>query len=305
MTKEILVTGLSPTIQKTMTFARPWEKNEVNRTGQSLMSASGKGANTARILAQMGEKVSLLTQTGGRLGPFFVEEMEKSGVRIYSCPGDTEIRFCYTLLTESPFSATELVEEGDPVSPATEALIRRTYEEKLTGAAALVVAGSAAPGFSSSLYRDFILTAGKQGIPVVVDRHGPLLKEVLEVGPLVVKINMYEFLLSYDIPLEAVQDVGEDYYGPVGEWGKKLFREYGHRFVLTNGERDTLVIDGEKTERLTPVKKEPVNPIGCGDAVTAGVASGMTAGLSLTESASRGMEWAALNLVQKAPGTVR
>jgi tagatose 6-phosphate kinase len=305
MTEEILVTGFSPTIQKTMTFIRSWEKNEVNRTDRSLMSASGKGANTARILAQMGEKVGLLTQTGGRLGSFFVEEMEKSGVRVYACSGDTEIRFCYTLLTEDPFTATELVEEGDPVSPETEVLIRRTFEEKLPRSSALVVAGSAAPGFSPSLYGDFIRAAGKKGIPVVVDRHGPLLREVAADGPLVVKINMYEFLLSYEIPLEAVQNVGEEYYGPVGEWGKKLFREYGHRFVLTNGGRDTLVIDGEKTERLTPVRNEPVNPIGCGDAVTGGVVSGLTAGLSLTESAARGMEWAALNLVQKAPGTVR
>jgi len=304
MKGKILVTGLSPTIQKTLTFSRPWEKNEVNRTGEALISASGKGANTARILAQMGEPVGLLTQTGGRLESYFREEMEKSGVEVYPCSGPTEIRYCYTLLTDDPFTATELVEEGDPVPKETEEGIRREFSARLGDASALVIAGSASPGFSPSLYGDFIRAAGKRDIPLVVDRHGPLLREVLKESPLVVKINMYEFLLSYEVPREPVQDVGEDFYEPIAEWGRELSRRYGHRFVLTNGERDTLVIDGDRADRLTPRRARPVNPIGCGDAVTAGVVSGLVGGLSLAEAASRGMEWAALNLVRKAPGTV-
>ena len=158
--KYILVAGLSPTIQKTLTFSRDWKKNEVNRTADALISASGKGANTARILAQNHNPVRLISQTGGRLEGFFIDEMEREGVKVCACSGPTEIRYCSTLLSENPFSMTELVEEGAPVPPETEKKVRGEFETQLERASLLVVAGSASPGFSPSLYKDFITMAG-------------------------------------------------------------------------------------------------------------------------------------------------
>ena len=301
----ILVIGLSPTLQKTLSFPAGWREGEVNRTADSLLNASGKGANAARILAQQGYPVKLITQTGGPLEGYFVEEMEREGVVVCACSGPTAIRYCTTLLSENPFSMTELVEEGETVPRETEEAVRREFARQLEGASLLVVAGSASPGFSSFIYKDFITEAGRRKIPVVIDRHGPLLRELLGIVPLVVKINMYEFLLSYDSEGEARQDVDEEEYERIAELGRRLNREYGHRFVLTNGERDTLVIDGKGVESIPPVKADVVNPIGCGDSVTAGVAAGLNRGLSLGDSARLGMEWAALNLARKEPGTTR
>ena len=116
---------------------------------------------------------------------------------------------------------------------------------------------------------------------------------------------MYEFLLSYDDPENAVQDVRSDLYGPIAGLGKKLNHNYGHRFVLTNGERETMVIDEQGERLIPPARAVAVNPIGCGDAVTAGVAAGLNRGMPLYDAAKLGMEWAALNLGLKEPGTIR
>jgi fructose-1-phosphate kinase PfkB-like protein len=302
--KNILVVSLSPTIQKTLLFDGGWKKNEVNRTPHSLISASGKGANTARILAQGGESVSLLTQTGGDMADFFVKSLEKSGVRMITCPGNSDIRFCYTLIESQPYSATELVEEGTPVSQEVEAAIRSVFIKELDKAATVIIAGSASPGFSPHIYRDFINEVGKRKITLVIDRHGAILRETLESAPMVVKINMYEFLISYFPEKEWNQDVTEDYYSRVIEKGRELSLKFGHKFVLTNGERDTLIIEGDRIDRLTPKKGNPLNPIGCGDAVTAGTAAGLLNGLSLKDSVEKGMTWAAVNLEKLAPGTI-
>ena len=303
--KYILVAGLSPTIQKTLSFPQDWKKSEVNRTVDALISASGKGANTARILAQNNNPVRLISQTGGRLEKFFINEMEREDVKVCFCTGPTEIRYCTTLLSENPFSMTELVEEGEPVPPETEKKVREEFNKQLDRASLLVVAGSSSPGFSPFLYKDFIELAGQRSLPVVIDRHGPLLGELLETAPLVVKINMYEFLLSYDDPDNAVQDIRSDQYGHIAGLGRKLNEKHGHRFVLTNGERETMVIDGQGDRLIKPAKAVPVNPIGCGDAVTAGVAAGLNHGMTLFDAAKLGMEWAVLNLGRKEPGTIR
>ena len=55
---------------------------------------------------------------------------------------------------------------------------------------------------------------------------------------------------------------------------------------------------------VTPLTAEVANPIGCGDAFTAGLALGLGQGLTLAEASQRGA-WAAWkNLQQILPGTL-
>lgn len=304
-TNHILVVSFSPTVQKTLIYGKPWKRNEVNRTDRALIHASGKGANTARVLAQSGEDCSLLTQVGGPLKDFFVGSLENEGVRMISVDSGVPLRFCYTILEEEPYGATELVEEGDPIPPGLEDRLFEKFMVQADGVGLLIVAGSSSPGFSKDVYIPYVKEADRRNIPVVVDRHGALLQQLLDVA-LIVKINMYEFLISYMPEKEWSQEVGEELYPVVTEKGREINALYGHRFVLTNGGDDTLIIDrGGRASRLTPQRLKPVNPIGCGDAVTAGTAAGLNRGLSLKESVKLGMEWAALNLVRAAPGTLR
>ncbi len=303
--KPILVVSLNPTVQKTLVLDAI-ELGGVNRSNEYLFGVGGKGANASRVLKQLGHRPVYLTQAGGDLRPFFLSRLEEDGIQTEWVESHQEIRFCYTLIRRNPFSATEITENGAPVASGTEKRIRERFTELLPECRYLVIAGSKSPGFSPDIYLDMIQEARNINRRVVIDLAGRELKEALQHSPDVIKINMYEFISAFMPEAELPdQNIGNQWYEPVAERGIEIFSERGTKFVLSNGGRETLIIDGEKVSSISPEKPgKIVNPIGSGDAFTGGLTAGLLEGLSLHESTAKGMDCARRNLEYLKIGTI-
>lgn len=300
----VLVVSLNPTVQKTLVVDR-FEAGGVNRSSEYLFTVGGKGANASRVMRQLGHNPVYLTQAGGQLLPFFLARMKEDGVRTEWVESNSEIRFCYTLIQKEPFSASEIVENGVPVDPGTDRRVRDRFDTLLPECEALIIAGSKTAGFSSSIYLDMMKEARRRNKTIVIDLAGDELNASLEYSPSVVKINMYEFITAFMPEADlSGQNVGDGWYVPVTERGMEIWRERGSKFVLSNGGRDTLVIDGEKISRVTPERVKTVNPIGSGDAFTGGLTAGLIEGLALHNAAKKGMECAKRNLGLLKTGTI-
>jgi 1-phosphofructokinase/tagatose 6-phosphate kinase len=297
-----LTVCLNPTLQKTFWFPKV-ELAQVNRVSRQREDASGKGINVTRVLTQLGEQAVHVTQVGGAGADRFLELARDDKLDVRPVRAAIEIRNCYTLLDAGAGTTTELVEAGDQVSSGVEEDVRSAVTKLFGEARSLVISGSKAPGFSSELYPGLVERAQAAGLYVLIDVRGEDLIRSLPYRPDVVKINVSEFsatFLADQIPEER----------ETSELPSELFEKLadlstsGTSFVLTNGGRPTVVAHNGTTELIDVVPAEPVNAIGCGDAVTAGVVAGWARGMELGEAVRLGHECAAKNVVLEKPGTI-
>ena len=298
-----LVVCLNPTLQKTVRLAR-LVPGQVNRAESVRLDLAGKGVNTTRILQQLGEEAIHVTQAGGTQLETFQALVEHDGLSVRHVDADIEIRYCYTLLDGTDRSMTEIVEAGSKVPPGLEQEGLLVYRDLLADAHTVIIAGSKAPGFSDELYPAMVREARERGASVILDIRGGDLVNSLPYGPTLVKINVNEFSSTFlrdTLPEET----------PVPQMPEELSRSMiglaagGVEVVLTNGSQPVLYVNAGKVEQLSPARVEPVNPVGSGDAVTAGIAAGLRRGLPTREAIELGLDCARRNVLLEKPGTIR
>lgn len=305
MVESFLVVGLNPVIQRTLLLER-LRPGEVNRASQYWIDASGKGVNVARVLGQLGERAVHLTQIGGHQEALFLSLAGEDGVVLAPVPTQSEIRFCCTLLDAARHTTTEIVEEAEPISPGTEERVRRRFSELLPAHSQVVVSGTRATGFSSELVPDLVREARKRKAAVVLDLRSEDLIHSLPERPTLIKPNYAEFVgtfLSNQMPSEHERD-GE-MESAVRERMLEINREFGCHVVLTRGAFPTLFThEGQVCETaVEPLR--PLNTTGCGDAMTAGLASALARGSTLPQAILRGHDCARTSARCVRPGTLR
>src|SRR5215212_1430068 len=112
----ILCIGTTPTLQRTMTFAR-LTIDEVNRAAETHEHASGKAVNVARVLHTLGLPTLVTGFAGGRRGDAFREDLTRSNVPHDFTATQSETRLCTTLIDRTTNQVTELVEESPAATP--------------------------------------------------------------------------------------------------------------------------------------------------------------------------------------------
>jgi fructose-1-phosphate kinase PfkB-like protein len=255
-----LAVCLNPTLQKTLVFDS-LATGEVNRADLLRLDASGKGVNAARVLNQLGFKVRHLTQVGGGFAELFSRLCAADGVEVIPAASGADIRFCTTAIDRRRGLATELVEPGNPVDRETEERIRALFLAELPRTNLLIISGSKAPGFSPGLYPWMVEQAGESGCPVILDYRGEDLKDSLPYGPSFVKINREEMI--------------ETFGGETDEIFADLYRRGGTRLIVTDGGGPVRYWNGRAVATRIPPAIKPINPIGSGDAFTAGIAAAL------------------------------
>ena len=304
MSRSFLVVCLNPTLQKTFRLdeLRP---GQVNRVRSSRLDLAGKGANAARMLGQLGERTVHLTQAGGEHLETFLRLAAEDGVDMRCVRGDLEIRHCYTLLDGLDRSTTEIVEPGWPVTPEVEEGIRAEYRALLDSAHTVIISGSKAPGFSDSLFPAMVAEAVERRLRVILDIRGADLVQSLPHRPSLVKINVNEFsstFLSDPLPEETDPSLMPE---ALTARMCEIVHRWGTTLVLTNGAKPVMFVENGGVQMINPTQVEPVNAIGSGDAVTAGIAAGVHRGLSLRDAIALGLECARRNVILEKPGSLQ
>ncbi len=85
---------------------------------------------------------------------------------------------------------------------------------------------------------------------------------------------------------------------------RQLSEQHRCAFVVTRGNRGTLVSQAGSIAHVRPEQKKVVNPIGSGHAFAAGLASALGHGKSLEDAVAEGNRCGLLNALQLAPGTI-
>jgi 1-phosphofructokinase/tagatose 6-phosphate kinase len=306
---------LNPVLQKTLCFSSV-VPGTVNRTGKYRLDVSGKGINVTRVLTQLGKKAVHLTQLGGHstMRPLFLSLCELDGLSVEWVESESQIRFCYTLLTENNYNITELVEEAEPVGTGTEKLLQEKFDSLLTGQgfSCMIVSGTKAAGFSDAVIPLMVQKVKEKGLKVILDIRGKDLLDSLQFKPDIVKPNLFEFASTFAPDLIRDNDFSFD-NPQAGERIKSamldLNKKFGSCILLTDGSRKIRVVESytgyyEMDIPLELQLTNPVNTIGCGDAFTAGLASALEDGANFKEAITEGIRCGALNAGFIKPGVI-
>jgi 1-phosphofructokinase family hexose kinase len=283
----VLIAGPNLTIDRTSRIPalRP---GEVLRLEDVAVTPGGKGLNVARAARALGVPAALVGFVPGRTGKAAADLIGDEGVELRAVPVAGEIRSTSVIL-EPGGRATVLNEPGPPLGrgdwAALEAAIGSSWGEH----AVLICSGSLPPASPEDGYGRLVTLAREAGCVSLVDAGGATLRAALAAEPDVVTPNLAE-AEGVEESVDALPDAPARAVAAARE----LLRLGARAAVVTAAEAGAAVAAGEDAWWIpAPRVKAVVNPIGAGDVLTAGLASGLEAGLDVVAAACRGVAAAA------------
>ena len=291
--KQVLCLGLTPALQRTLTFGR-LEVGEVNRARQVVESAAGKALNTARALVTLGTPAQTAGFNGGQTGRAVATLLDAYGVGSALTPMAAETRVCSTLIDEATGVVTELVEEAPAPGRAAVARFVRENLTRAGGASLLAVSGTLPPFVADDFYVGFVQAAAQAGVPVVIDSHQAALVNVLFERPLLAKLNVRELEATLHEPMNTEKRILRGMRDLAGLGARNVF--------VTHGGQGAYLLTRARAWRLTPPAVERhVNPIGSGDCTTAGITHALLRGKRLPDAVRYGLACGSANVESLTP----
>ncbi|MFE0370613.1 1-phosphofructokinase family hexose kinase [Streptomyces tendae] len=261
-----------------------------HRVTEVTERSGGKGLNVARVLAALGHEVTVTGFAGGTTGGVVRAGLTGvHGVTDALVPVAGATRRTVAVVDERTGDTTQLNEPGPAVAPAEWSAFQETYEDLLTGAAAVALCGSLPPGVPVGAYGGLVRAARAAGVPVLLDTSGEPLRRGLAARPDLIKPNADELaeLTGSHEPLRAAQAA----------------RRRGARSVVASlGAEGLLAVTPEGRWRAAPPAPVRGNPTGAGDSAVAGLLSGLVEHLPWPDRLARAVALSAATVLAPVAG---
>ena len=279
--------GFAPALQKTTSFPS-LKVGAVNRSLNSFTGIGGKGANTARMIGQLGGECLLVGFYGGKNGERYLDLLSKESVENKHIHVSGETRLCHTLLQKDG-QITELVEEM-PLLKKSEVFLMEQEIETLDLSGIVSICGKLPKGCPDDFYAKISLLVKKQGGSAMIDTQGDPLIKALKFNPFI-KINKEElFITTNKSDLFVAAEI--------------LLEEGANGLLVTDGKYPaTLFLDGS-IYMFHPPSISIKNSIGSGDAVMAGINFKLSRGCSVYDSVYFGIVCGVSNAMTSTCGHI-
>jgi tagatose 6-phosphate kinase len=158
----ILTICLNAAIDVTYSVARV-ELGSSHTVDDVRSRSGGKAVNTARVLAQLGEPVTLCGFVGGRRGEQFRAGLEDSGVvgALTEIAGETR----QSIAVVADDEVTVFNERGPTITEHEWRALLETVSGQLADASAVVISGSVPPGIPDDGYDDRVGSRSRDSRP--------------------------------------------------------------------------------------------------------------------------------------------
>ena len=294
----ILCATLNPCLDKTLTVP-PWQPGESVRGVATREMVGGKGNNVARALARLGRQARPVTFLGGPTGDRCEKLLrEADGFDPLVTPTASETRVILTVRTDSTNDQSAFFDPDPAINEAEALAFAHRVEGALSagGVEALTLSGSSPAPATHALFSDLIALAQARGVPVFLDTYGPALAEIWGFWPHAIQLNRREAAHHLGQP-----DASEsDRLALLDRWSGRGVRIA----IITDGPDPALARFRNQTFRVTPPSIDPVNPIGSGDSLLAGLVDAHLAGLDPEATLRRAVASAVSNALHWDAGDV-
>jgi tagatose 6-phosphate kinase len=269
----ILCVTLNPCLDKTLTVPA-WRPGDLVRGRAVREVVGGKGNNVARALVRLKREPRPVTFLGGAVGSHCERLMRKDdGLDPIVVATEAPTRVILTVRTQQSAEQSAFFDPNPAIGPQEALALASCVEKQLAlgSALALCLSGSSPAAATHGLYSDLIALAQGRGVPVFLDTYGPALAAIRGFWPTAIQLNRREAALYLGKPAASDADVAA------------LLEEWSGRGVVcgivTDGPDPVSIVYRGRTYRAVPPQITPVNPIGSGDCLLAGLVDGWLSGL--------------------------
>jgi 1-phosphofructokinase family hexose kinase len=266
----ILTVTLNAAIDRTLAVPN-FHVGRRHRAVEQTAVAGGKGVNVARALRSLGRPVLATGAAGGGTGGRIIELLDDEGITNDFVRIQEESRMSTAVIDPTDGVTTEVNERGPALSNAERERVVERILYLAQGAQIVVLCGSLPRGVPVELYGQLVEDLRRLGVTIVLDTEGEPLRIATRLGPDLVTPNV----------TEAEELVGH-------EFADDEDRMTGVREIVAMGARDAIItyesgcvalLGGDSAERLgyrvSVEPREPLSPIGAGDAFLAGYVAGL------------------------------
>ena len=246
------------------------EIGEVNTVETLGLYPAGKGINVAKVLADLGTKLSVTGFLGEENQGDFVQSFAKNGVddQFYRVAGKTRIN---VKITETEADVTDLNFLGFEISEEEWEKFTAQTQHWESQFDLVAVCGSLPRGVSPEKFALWLETLHQQGLKVVLDSSNAALTAGLKAHPWLVKPNRRELEVWAGRALNSLEDVivaAQD------------LRARGiENVIISMGEKGSVWINNEGVLQAQPPRCENVvSTVGAGDSMVAGLIYGFSQG---------------------------
>ncbi|MBI1324831.1 carbohydrate kinase [bacterium] len=262
---------LNPCLDKTLTVP-PWKPGDNVRGTAVREVVGGKGNNVARALRRLGVGARPVTFLGGATGQRCRELLiHDDGFEPLIIDSRAETRTILTVRTgESAIQSAFF--DPDPQISADEACAMRTAIElaiRNSQVRALTLSGSSPSEETHSLFAECVELAQRAGIPVLMDTYGPSLLRASGSAPDVVQTNLKEAAGALKVESDQLSEA------VIFDWLSSWVKRGTKLALVTQGPGSVLAVSKDAFWRVIVPKIDPVNPIGSGDSLLAGLCRGL------------------------------
>ena len=296
MTTPIITVTLNPAVDLTVTLDE-LVPGSVHRARDAQSSVGGKGINVAGCIADWGIPVVATGVLGRGNDATFSDFFKDKGIqdRFVRTAGDTRTTIKIVDLGRS--STTDINLPGLTFDGETYDLVFEVLSREVISGALVVLAGSLPLGLEDDVWAKMTADLNRRGARVLLDTSGAPLAKALDAPaanlPFAIKPNRLELETWLGRPVTDVADHVRV--------ARQLI-ERGVRFVVMSrgGEGAIFVRDGGAVNAKLPVINA-ISTVGAGDAMVAGIATGLADNLGLEALARRAVAFATAKLGRVGP----
>lgn len=243
---------------------------EVNTVEMLGLYPAGKGINVAKVLTDLGSKLTVTGFLGEENQGDFVRAFEENGMedKFSRIAGKTRIN---VKITETEADVTDLNFLGFEISAQAWAHFIAESLHWESQFDLVAVCGSLPRGVSPEQFADWLESLHRQGIKVVLDTSNAALVAGLKAHPWLVKPNRRELEVLVGRSLNSREEIIE---------AAQHLRDQGvENVIVSMGAQGSIWINNESVIQAQPPRCENVvSTVGAGDSMVAGLIFGFTQG---------------------------
>jgi 1-phosphofructokinase/tagatose 6-phosphate kinase len=260
----IITVTLNAAIDKSLSVPN-FRLGRRHRTVEQTTMPGGKGVNVARTLKTLGQPVIATGFAGGATGTRIVEQLTAESILSDFVRIGEESRTNTAVLDPTNGQQTEINERGPAVTPKEVELFHDKLLYLARGADVVVFAGSLPRGVEPDIYANLVRDCRKLGVTTIVDADGEPMRLAVRAEPDVISPNV----------LEAEELVGHEFNDDEDRAiAVRELVQLGPKeaiMTLPDGCVASVLEDGQPSlYRIWIAPREPVAPVGSGDAFLAG-----------------------------------
>lgn len=274
--RTILTLTLNPAIDKSSTVEQVGPDRKL-RCSEPAYEPGGGGINVARVAQELGAEATALWLSGGTMGKLLEESLKEYGVEHRPVPCSGMTRENFMVYERSSGRQFRFNHPGPEVG--TRELDRtieaiRSFEPR---PAFLVLSGSLPPGLDDDAYAR-VSRERPTGCRVILDTSGPALQAGLDGTIYAIKPNIRE------LGQLAGRDIESD--DEILEVSRTLIAEKDLEVVIiSRGSGGAVLVTSDLFEEIAAPTVKVRSKVGAGDSMVAGLVTGLSLGLSLSEAA--------------------